>query len=262
MFYVAYTTGDPHRPVTFLYNGGPGSSTLWLHMGSLGPVRVLTDSPRPTHNAPYDLANNNDSLLDKSDLVFLDAVGRRLLAPARRHQAGGLLGHRPGHRRLRPRHRALADDQRPLERAEVPVRRELRHHPLGRPLLSPAAGRGAAERRRPALLDPQLRPPPARLRPGDDQLPAELRRRSRPITTGWPISRRTSPPSSTRCATSRAAPTPWRWPRARTCGDAERRAIAAEAVRLHRPAGRLHPGQRPAHPARPTSARSCCATSA
>jgi len=75
MFYVAYTTGDPRRPVTFLYNGGPGSSTLWLHMGSLGPVRVLTDSPQPTHNAPYEVANNDSSLLDKSDLVFLDAVG-------------------------------------------------------------------------------------------------------------------------------------------------------------------------------------------
>ncbi len=75
MFYVAYTTGDPHRPVTFFYNGGPGSSTLWLHMGSLGPVRVQTDSPGPTHNAPYALVDNSDSLLDKSDLVFLDAIG-------------------------------------------------------------------------------------------------------------------------------------------------------------------------------------------
>ena len=81
MFYVAYTTGDPRRPVTFLYNGGPGSSTLWLHMGSLGPVRVLTDSPRPTHNAPYDVANNDDSLLDKSDLVFLDAIGAGFSRP-------------------------------------------------------------------------------------------------------------------------------------------------------------------------------------
>ena len=75
MFYVAYTTGDAHRPVTFFYNGGPGSSTLWLHMGSLGPVRVQTDSPGPTHNAPYALVDNADSLLDKSDLVFLDAIG-------------------------------------------------------------------------------------------------------------------------------------------------------------------------------------------
>jgi len=81
MFYVAYTTGDPHRPVTFLYNGGPGSSTLWLHMGSLGPVRVRTDSPLPTHNAPYDIANNDDSLLDKSDLVFLDAIGAGFSRP-------------------------------------------------------------------------------------------------------------------------------------------------------------------------------------
>ena len=75
MFYVAYSTGAPHRPVTFFYNGGPGSSTLWLHMGSLGPVRVRTDSPGPTHNAPFDLVDNNESLLDKSDLVFLDAIG-------------------------------------------------------------------------------------------------------------------------------------------------------------------------------------------
>ena len=81
MFYVAYTTGDPHRPVTFLYNGGPGSSTVWLHMGSLGPVRVLTDSPQPTHNAPYGLANNDSSLLDKSDLVFLDAIGAGFSRP-------------------------------------------------------------------------------------------------------------------------------------------------------------------------------------
>jgi carboxypeptidase C (cathepsin A) len=81
MFYVAYTTGDPHRPVTFLYNGGPGSSTLWLHMGSLGPVRVRTDSPQSTHNAPFDIINNNDSLLDKSDLVFIDAIGAGFSRP-------------------------------------------------------------------------------------------------------------------------------------------------------------------------------------
>jgi len=81
MFYVAYATGDPHRPVTFLYNGGPGSSTVWLHMGSLGPVRVLTDSPQATHDAPYDIVDNEDSLLDKSDLVFLDAVGAGFSRP-------------------------------------------------------------------------------------------------------------------------------------------------------------------------------------
>jgi carboxypeptidase C (cathepsin A) len=84
MFYVAYTAGDPHdrrRPVTFFYNGGPGSSTLWLHMGSLAPVRVRTDSPDATHNAPFDLGPNNESLLDKSDLVFVDAVGAGFSRP-------------------------------------------------------------------------------------------------------------------------------------------------------------------------------------
>ena len=75
MFYVAYTTGETHRPVTFLYNGGPGSSSVWLHMGSIAPVRVATDSPAATHNAPFDLIPNSDSLIDKSDLVFIDAIG-------------------------------------------------------------------------------------------------------------------------------------------------------------------------------------------
>jgi carboxypeptidase C (cathepsin A) len=75
MFYVAYTAGGPRRPVTFLYNGGPGSSTLWLHMGSIGPMRVHTESPAPTRGPPFNLAPNNESLLDKSDLVFIDAIG-------------------------------------------------------------------------------------------------------------------------------------------------------------------------------------------
>ncbi len=79
VFYVAYTVGDGKgantRPVTFFYNGGPGSSTLWLHMGSFGPVRVVTASPDATPPAPYKLVPNGDSLLDKSDLVFVDAIG-------------------------------------------------------------------------------------------------------------------------------------------------------------------------------------------
>ncbi len=81
MFYVAYTTGDPGRPVTFLYNGGPGSSTLWLHMGSLAPLRVRTDSPSATAGPPFQLQNNPDSLLDTSDLVFVDAIGAGFSRP-------------------------------------------------------------------------------------------------------------------------------------------------------------------------------------
>jgi carboxypeptidase C (cathepsin A) len=78
MFYVAYfkdgeNPGD--RPITFLYNGGPGSSTVWLHMGALGPRRVVTADHTHTPAAPYQLINNDYSLLDASDLVFIDAPG-------------------------------------------------------------------------------------------------------------------------------------------------------------------------------------------
>jgi carboxypeptidase C (cathepsin A) len=77
MFYVAYfKTGAPsNRPITFLYNGGPGSSTVWLHMGAFGPRRVVTNDDSHTPAAPYQLVNNDFSLLDASDLVFIDAPG-------------------------------------------------------------------------------------------------------------------------------------------------------------------------------------------
>jgi len=76
IFYVAYTLDGAEaksRPVSFLYNGGPGSATLWLHMGSFSPVRIQTDSPKPTAGPPFQLMPNQDSLLDRTDLVFIDA---------------------------------------------------------------------------------------------------------------------------------------------------------------------------------------------
>ncbi len=76
IFYVAYTLDGAEpgtRPVSFLYNGGPGSATLWLHMGSFSPVRIVTDSPKATAGPPFKLVPNEYSLLDKSDLVFIDA---------------------------------------------------------------------------------------------------------------------------------------------------------------------------------------------
>ncbi len=63
------------RPITFLYNGGPGSSTVWLHMGAFGPKRVVTSDDTHTPAAPYQLTNNDYSLLDASDLVFIDMPG-------------------------------------------------------------------------------------------------------------------------------------------------------------------------------------------
>ncbi|MHB8303463.1 MAG: S10 family peptidase [Acidobacteriaceae bacterium] len=78
MFYVAYFkqgADASQRPITFLYNGGPGSSTVWLHMGAFGPKRVSTPGDTHLPAAPYKLENNAYSLLDTSDLVFIDMPG-------------------------------------------------------------------------------------------------------------------------------------------------------------------------------------------
>jgi carboxypeptidase C (cathepsin A) len=78
MFYVAYFKKDAKaedRPVTFFYNGGPGSSTVWLHMGSLGPKHVMTAGDTHLPAAPYTMVDNPNCLLDVSDLVFIDAPG-------------------------------------------------------------------------------------------------------------------------------------------------------------------------------------------
>ncbi|HEY6449029.1 MAG TPA: peptidase S10 [Acidobacteriaceae bacterium] len=78
MFYVAYFKQDANpnqRPITFLYNGGPGSSTVWLHMGSFGPKHVVTEMDTHLPAAPYKLADNPESLLDVTDLVFIDMPG-------------------------------------------------------------------------------------------------------------------------------------------------------------------------------------------
>src|SRR5277367_6705531 len=78
MFYVAYFKKDAKaedRPITFIYNGGPGSSTVWLHMGSFGPKHVVTSDDKHLPAAPYKMIDNANSLLDVSDLVFIDMPG-------------------------------------------------------------------------------------------------------------------------------------------------------------------------------------------
>jgi carboxypeptidase C (cathepsin A) len=79
MFYTAYsldgTKPGTKRPITFFYNGGPGSPTFWLHMGSFAPVRLKTANPEFIKPAPYDFGPNSETLLDKTDMVFLDAIG-------------------------------------------------------------------------------------------------------------------------------------------------------------------------------------------
>jgi carboxypeptidase C (cathepsin A) len=79
LYSTAYTRSDvkdpSQRPLAFLYNGGPGSSSVWLHMGSVSPKRVATVNADATPPAPYKLNDNAFCLLDKADLVFVDPVG-------------------------------------------------------------------------------------------------------------------------------------------------------------------------------------------
>lgn len=79
MYSVSYIRSDVTdsgiRPVAFLYNGGPGSASMWLHMGSVGPKRVVTTNGQYTPPAPYGIVDNTETLLHKSDLVFIDAMG-------------------------------------------------------------------------------------------------------------------------------------------------------------------------------------------
>jgi len=77
--YVAYSAdgaADPaRRPITFAYNGGPGSSSVWLHMGALGPRRIAANDTEATPPPPYHVVDNAFSVLDVTDLVMIDPVG-------------------------------------------------------------------------------------------------------------------------------------------------------------------------------------------
>ncbi len=79
MYSTAYTRNDvkdlSQRPIAFIYNGGPGSASVWLHMGAFGPRRVVTENASATPPAPYKIVDNTESLLDKTDMVFIDPVG-------------------------------------------------------------------------------------------------------------------------------------------------------------------------------------------
>ena len=96
IFYVSFTANDvavSSRPVTFFYNGGPGSSSVYLLLGSFGPRRIKTSMPKFTPPAPYALEDNGDSLLDRTDLVFINPVGTgysTAIAPAKNSDFWGV----------------------------------------------------------------------------------------------------------------------------------------------------------------------------
>ncbi|MGD0736670.1 MAG: peptidase S10 [Terracidiphilus sp.] len=80
--YIAYTRDDrgdaTQRPILFAFNGGPGSSSVWLHMGLLGPKRVVVADSGPTPPAPFKMVDNEFSMLDKTDIVMIDPVSTGL----------------------------------------------------------------------------------------------------------------------------------------------------------------------------------------
>ncbi|MGH7178044.1 MAG: S10 family serine carboxypeptidase-like protein, partial [Tepidisphaeraceae bacterium] len=81
IFFVAYERSDvsdaekSNRPVTFVFNGGPGAASIWLHMGTAGPKRVAIADDGSLPSPPYRLSDNSSSWLDITDLVFIDPVG-------------------------------------------------------------------------------------------------------------------------------------------------------------------------------------------
>ncbi len=94
MFYMAYTLDDPpaKRPLMFSFNGGPGSASVWLHLGALGPKRVkmLDDGLMPP--PPYELVDNEQTLLTETDLVFIDPVGTGYSRAVRQELASKFFG--------------------------------------------------------------------------------------------------------------------------------------------------------------------------
>ena len=79
MFYVAYTKDNggelEKRPITYTFNGGPGSASVWLHMGMIGPKRIVMSDKGDALTPPYSYTDNEFSWLDNSDLVFIDPIG-------------------------------------------------------------------------------------------------------------------------------------------------------------------------------------------
>ncbi len=133
MFYVAYFKKDAapeSRPVTFIYNGGPGSSTMWLHMGAFGPRRVITADDQHTNPAPYRTGRQCLQPARRQRPGLYRRARHRLRPALRQGQGKGFLGSRSRRACLCPLYRTLPLHLPALELAQIPLWRELRHHPL------------------------------------------------------------------------------------------------------------------------------------
>ena len=156
IFFMAYTLDPPEgkrdskRPLMFAFNGGPGSASVWLHLGAIGPRTVHMQQPDGAMPAPpYQVEDNENTWLTQTDLVFIDPVGTGLQP---RHQAGAAEELSWSERRHSGRwqvHPALSGSLRALELAALPGGRELWNHAcLGALRVHAAEVRGRVQRHR------------------------------------------------------------------------------------------------------------------
>jgi len=126
MFFVAYQKKDvcdpSMRPITFVFNGGPGAAAVWLHLGTAGPRRIAFDDDGNPPTPPYRLEDNPNTWLVATDLVFIDPVGTGF------SRARAVLRRRGRHSHRRRVHPPLYHAVRALAVTQVPGRRKLRHH--------------------------------------------------------------------------------------------------------------------------------------
>ncbi len=160
MFYVAFTKDgakEETHPLTFFYNNGrPGSSSVFMLLGSFAPRRIRTAMPSFTPPAPYQMEDNPDSLFDKSDLIFVNPVGTGYSAAIAPNTNRNFCGRGRGRGFHHAVHQALSDEEQPLEFAEVPVRRVVRHGAQLRARLQAARGRRGSERCYAAIVHSRL----------------------------------------------------------------------------------------------------------
>ena len=186
LWYTAYfrTNGAPprERPLVFSYNGGPGSASFWLHMGIMGPRRVVTPDVGPQGAPPYPLEDNAWTILDIADIVMVDPVGTGFSHTLGETPGSDYWGIDEDAKSLAPVRPAVPQQARPLELAPLPARRELRHDPVGGARRPPAAREHRPERDRPRLVGAAVQHDPvrARRRRRLHRQPAVLRRR-RPL---------------------------------------------------------------------------------
>ena len=226
-------SGRKQRPLTFSFNGGPGSSSVWLHLGILGPQRVATDEMGNAPPPPYALVDNEHTLLTESDLVFIDPVGTGYSRMAEGEKVAEFHEYQRDLDAVGEFIRLYLTRYGRWGSPEVPDRRELRHHARRRAVAAPAGQARHLPQRRDAGL--------ARDRPAD----AVLRPRQRTAVSAVPADLRGDglvPPARWRpsCSRSRCARSS---PRPRPSPTASTAAALMQGSRLAAPSASTSPAQ-------------------